>query len=232
MLNASLTDQLYDIIKDQILTGKLQAGERIDVQKLSKQFQISQTPVRFALNRLHDAGLVENRTRIGFFVVEFDAKDLADTYELRELLEIHALKSAIQNRDPSFWLDLRGRVEAIGSIESEDEKRAQFDITDTELHTTIIEAADNKKSQEVFMHLHDSIKLSLVMGGKLDKSLGDHLAILDALINEDLPAAETVLRRHIRDSKEAMIRQFLLRNQKQSDNGEAKTKGGVQPSPG
>ena len=211
MVRSSLTEQIYDIIKELILDGHLAAGERIDINKLAEEYGISQTPVRYALNRLHDAGLVENRSRVGFFVVELDEKDIADTYDLREMFEIHALASALDNVESGYWTDLKQRMVQIYDIEGEEERRELFDKTDMEFHLAIVKGADNQKARDLFMHIYDSVKISLVVGGNLDESLSDHLRILDALIAKDLTSAKKLLRSHLRDSKLKVLKQFRFR---------------------
>lgn len=212
MIKTSLTEQVYDIIKEMILNGHLKAGERIDINKLAEEFHISQTPIRYALNRLHDAGLVENRPRVGFYVIELDEEEIAETYDLREMFETHALESAIANVKTAFWMDLKERMESIWDISQEEEKRARFDETDAEFHLAIIKGADNKKARELFLHIYDSIKISLAVGTKLDQSLRDHLEILAAIIEKDLSRAEQRLREHLHDSKQTVIEQFRYRN--------------------
>lgn len=212
LVKSSLTDQIYDIIREMILNGRLEVGRRIDITKLIEEFGISQTPVRFALNRLHDAGLVENRQREGFFVRELDEKDIVDTYDIREMFEIHALESALINVDTEYWVELKKRMVRIYDCDSEEEKRTQFDKTDMDFHLAIMEGADNKKARDLFMHVYDSVKVSLAVGGDMDIALRGHLEILEAIIKKDLPSAKKRLRAHLRDSKFKVIKQFRPRN--------------------
>jgi len=208
---SSLTEQIYDIIKEMILNGRLEAGRRIDIAKLVEEFGISQTPVRFALNRLHDAGLVENRQREGFYVIELDEKDIVDTYDIREMFEIHALKSALKNVKTEYWVEIKKQMIRIYDLDSEEEKRVQFDKTDMDFHLAIMEGADNKKARELFMNVYGSVKVSLAVGGDMGISLRGHIEILNAIIDKDLTTAKKRLRAHLQDSKLKVIKQFRFR---------------------
>ena len=208
MLKASLSEQVYEIMRGRIVSGKAPPGERIDVRKLAEEFHISQTPVRFALNRLHDTGLVENRPRIGYFVIKVSEKDLIDTYDLRELFEVYALKSAVQNLDISVWQALKRKMLQIYALKKKDEQRKLFYETDENLHLTIVEGSDNRKARELFMQIYDGIRVSFFMGTQWEESLKVHLSILDALIEKDAKRATTLLRDHIRDSKKSAVRQI------------------------
>src|SRR5690554_4552509 len=82
-LNASsLTDLAYKRIEAIILSGKLQGGERLNDSKLAKAFSISRGPVRSALARVADAGLVELIPYRGAFVRRIDLADVLDIYDV------------------------------------------------------------------------------------------------------------------------------------------------------
>lgn len=79
----NLSDQIYDIILKNIIAGKYKAGDRIDTQKLVKEFNISRSPIKDALNKLHGAGIIDISPRIGHYVRKLTKNELVDLFEFR-----------------------------------------------------------------------------------------------------------------------------------------------------
>jgi len=89
----NLTELTYRSIKQSVLNGTLGELSRLTEESLATQLGISKSPVREALNRLEAEGLVRIEARRGAYVRQFSAKEIKDLYELRELLEVHAIDS-------------------------------------------------------------------------------------------------------------------------------------------
>src|ERR1700691_1970913 len=90
----NLTELTYRSIKEQLLDGTLREGMRLTEELLATQLGISKSPVREALNRLEVEGLVCIESRRGAYVREFSSKEVSDLYDLREMLELHAVAAA------------------------------------------------------------------------------------------------------------------------------------------
>jgi DNA-binding transcriptional regulator YhcF (GntR family) len=89
-----LKERTYVAVKRMILAGTLRPGEKLAERDLSRWLKVSHTPLREALSRLVQEGLVENRPRRGHYVRAIDAKSVADLYDLRAVLEKHAVRLA------------------------------------------------------------------------------------------------------------------------------------------
>ena len=96
----SVTDEAYKIIKEAIISLKLKPGERLGISMLAKQLRISTTPVRAALARLEQEGLIEIIRFKGAFVAQIDDDDVEEIFELRKLLEGAAVKMAATSFSP------------------------------------------------------------------------------------------------------------------------------------
>src|SRR5258708_31365748 len=83
----SKTDMVAALIREQIITGELAAGEQLRQRDLAQRFQVSQTPVREALRRLESEGLVLGDTHRGFTVVEPEAGRIEENFQIRAALE-------------------------------------------------------------------------------------------------------------------------------------------------
>jgi len=92
----SLSEHISHVLKRKIMRGELLPGHRMIVLDIAKEFGVSQAPVREALERLKQEGLIAGKTNKGSAVSEITAKEIRDIYELRQLVEGHALREAMK----------------------------------------------------------------------------------------------------------------------------------------
>ena len=203
MLTSSLVDQLYDITKEKIVSLQLKLGEKIDVQALAEQFGVSQTPVRDALNRLSQNGLVKTRARVGYYVVNLSAEDITEIYDLRKMFEGYALESTIENIEFDKLRQLKQKMERIQGKAAE--KTKEFEETDRELHLSIIKNSNNKRLQSLFSEIYNFVRISISMGVEWKKSLKEHMSLVEALQEKDLARAKEILKQHIDNSRDNAI---------------------------
>src|ERR1043165_9377539 len=93
----SLSESVYSRLVDAIQSGTLAGGAPLHVADLASQFNVSPSPVRDAISRLAAEGLVTNNPNRRTTVVEFTRQDIADTFQLREILECAAARLAAKN---------------------------------------------------------------------------------------------------------------------------------------
>ncbi len=91
VVNHSLMDQVYPLLRDLIIKGELKPGYRIIEMDVAKKFGVSQGPVREALSQLQKEGFVIRHRNKGTFVSNLSRQDTRDIYELREVIEEFAL---------------------------------------------------------------------------------------------------------------------------------------------
>ncbi|WP_248927108.1 GntR family transcriptional regulator [Paenibacillus hamazuiensis] len=92
----SLSEHVYISLKKKIMKGELPPGHRLIVLEIAGEFSVSQAPVREALERLKQEGLIVGKTNKGSAVSEITAKEIRDIYELRQLIEGHALRAMMK----------------------------------------------------------------------------------------------------------------------------------------
>jgi len=200
-LNKSLTDRFEEIITLRILEGSFKLNQRINVNSLKKEFGTSVTPIREALNRLAQRGLVTISSRVGYYVKNFTVKEIEDIYDLREILEIGALEDAINNigkEDIEFikLKNIRLRNKAIKAG-----KGIKF-LRKESPHLLIIDKCGNKKLKEVYFQIYDYVEILLSLHPKGKETFDEHLRFIDALEAKDLENAKRILKEHIESSKE------------------------------
>jgi len=209
MLKPNLVSQIYDIIKERIVTLQLKLGEKIDIQKLAEEFGTSPTPIREALNKLAESGLVNIKPRVGYYVTNLSIEEIVEIYDLRKMFESNALESAIRNIKPEQLDSLKQRMKEFLAEPDAKKEKTKYDEMDKELHLLIIKNSNNKKLQVLFLQIYDLVRISLSMGNKSwEKAFEQHMSLIDALQEKNLQKATKILNQHIDDVKADAIRSF------------------------
>ena len=95
-------DVAAEMIKDDILSGMIQPNTQLKIQEVSELYKIGFTPIREALNKLTQTGLVEERPLKGFFVTPLSIDEIEDIFKVRKIIETKAFELAIKNGDDSW----------------------------------------------------------------------------------------------------------------------------------
>ena len=196
----SLEEQVFNSLEEEILTGKLKRGDTLTEISLSKRLGVSRTPLRGALHRLAEEGLVEITPNRGAVVVGVGKEELVDIYKIRMRLEGLASREAAARISEEDKEKLRDSVELsefyIGKQDTEHLKEL-----DSEFHNIIYRASGNRLLCKTLSELHRNIKvyrkLSLTVADRLEKSVEEHREILNAIIAGDADTADDLTFRHI-----------------------------------
>jgi DNA-binding GntR family transcriptional regulator len=188
-----MNEQLSEIIKEKILLNEFSLGEQFNLRKLASEFSVSTIPVRDALFRLINEGLVENRSRIGFFVRSFSPKEISDIMEVRKLYELYCVKNYIDNIDNKLLMS------CLKSCKKQKKpSRQEFDDLDEKIHDLFINASNNI----CLMRNYKAIKNQIIIFRHLDKDQievanQEHIKILQAILDGEKAAAVLGLQQHI-----------------------------------
>lgn len=195
----SLSDQVYKKLREAILNINLEPGERMPVNELEEDFGVSRAPIREALNRLANQGLVEVEPRVGYFVVDLSMSQIEELYDIRKLFETHALEHSLPSIKDE---DLRKiRQETVTLLEEDlsyEKLRSRFDVTDKKLHwELIIGNSGNQYLQKFSKKIYDFVYFTRHLVERIPKALEEHLSIIDSLYNEDCENVKEALSDHI-----------------------------------
>ena len=194
----SLVQIAYDAIRESIVDGRLKLGEHIVEQEVADELKTSRAPVREALRRLQQEGLVCVRPRRGIFVREISAKDFIDIYNVRIAVECAAARLVVRNVPP---LDsIEHTIEQMaGAVKSQQLGK----VVDLELkmHQQICDLSGNDYLASVFHSLAGPIRMALGVDDAAFEHLYDvvveHLTVLEALKSGDGDHAAAVVHQHI-----------------------------------
>ncbi len=196
----SLEEKVYLALEEEILSGRLKRGEQLREIALSERLEASRTPVRGALHRLAEEGLVELCANKGATVIGITKEDIEDIYEVRKRLEGLAARLAAERMSDEDKERLKETVELSEFyLTKHDDK--QNGKLDSEFHTIIFQASGSRHLCKILCDLHKNIKayrrLSLSKSDRAEKSIFEHRKILNAIISGNAEEAERLTYIHI-----------------------------------
>lgn len=213
----SLEEKVYVQLEDEILSGKLTRGTALTEHSLTDRLGVSRTPIRGALHRLAEDGLVDIAVNRGAVVVGITEDDLIDIYRIRVRLEGLASAIAAERISDEACRALRESVE-LSEFYISKKNTERLKQLDSEFHETIYKATGNRLLCKTLSELHGKIKayrkLSLSVPGRLERSVAEHREILRAIEARDSEAADRLTSLHVEEALANMIRAFdAMKNQ-------------------
>ncbi len=193
----SKTDMVAALIREQIITGELAAGEQLRQRDLAQRFQVSQTPVREAMRRLESEGLVIGDTHRGFTVVEPDDGPVEENFQIRAALESLGASLAARKIDAAGLArleELNDQMRAMG----EDDPR--YAALNREFHFSVYEYARSPLLLSLMRLLWASLHGGPKVARTHAESARQHDVILAALRAADPAAAAASTYQHIMGS--------------------------------
>ena len=210
----SITDQVYDALKERILLRTVQPGERLLLNELEQQLGVSRTPLKDALNRLAMEGLVEVYPRKGTFVTSLTSETLREVFDIRLLMELYAGEQGITRITPAQLGKMRGLVKELErNIDAGNETYidyGQFISRDQNLHLLLIGLAGNQTLLEMYRSLNVHVQIARGFYTRMDRRVRhtheEHKTILRAYESGDANLLRETLTLHICSVRQLMAR--------------------------
>jgi len=200
---------VFSRLREQILRGELPPGSHHSVYRLSAELGVSRTPVREAVLRLADLGLVTIERNRGITVRGVRAEDIRDVFELRLLLEVPAAAGAAVQADPVLAKRLEAALESMRAAARAGDQGAFF-VHDRALHAALGEALGNPRLSQEVDRLRDSIQVRGVSTVGQTRSLlqvaEEHAPIVEAVIAGDPRGAAAAMRQHLMATADLLLR--------------------------
>lgn len=202
----ALYQEVAELLRQRIFNRELAPGSWIDELKLAEEYGISRTPLREALKVLATEGLVTMKVRRGAYVTEVSDADLADVYHLLALLESDAAAVVASKATEAQLRELQGLHNELEKAVSQPERF--FEINEA-FHIRLLAIANNRWRDQIVADLRKVMKLnrhnSLLKSGRLEESLKEHQALLEALKAREPEAAVQRMREHFQGGYRAAI---------------------------
>jgi DNA-binding GntR family transcriptional regulator len=201
---ARLSEQVYQTLLEDVLAGRLAAGEPVSELSLAKALGVSRTPVHEALIQLVRDGLVTQQANRRPVVAAFSADDIREVFEMRRILEGAAVAAAAARIDRLTLAALRADADRQAAGWDAPDWVARWADHDHLFHATIAKACGNRRlCREVLRYrtLHRGFNKTHTDQRVLRLAQADHVRILDALDRRDPAAAREAMDAHIRESQ-------------------------------
>lgn len=180
---------VYEAIRDAVVDGQFESGEKLVQEQIAEDLAVSRTPVRDALNRLAQEGLVTSVHGSGYLVNDLTDQDITDVFQVRERLEVMALRMSCGKLDRVQVARIRTLIEEMAAADPTD-AGAQFELN-RRFHQAMIEPCGNRFLLMVLdqlwdhpvsrritrSYIHDAENVSLM--------IGEHQQILQASLDAD-----------------------------------------------
>jgi DNA-binding GntR family transcriptional regulator len=207
--SSSLTQQVYERIRSDILSCRLMPGQRLNIASLTKHLPASLGAVREALSRLTSEGLVEAEPQRGFRVTPLSSDDLQDLTMIRIEIEGPALRRSIANGDVAWESRVVGAYHHLSRIDircADDEQRISDDwiVAHRQFHEALVAACDSAWLTRVRRMLYAQSeryrRLSLPLQERPRDLEREHRQIMKAALDRDADRAVAAMTKHLQQT--------------------------------
>ena len=204
-IQLSVTENIFKKIKYDIVFGNLEPNQKLKLNLLQKEYNVSISILREVLNRLCGDGFIIYKVQKGFFVSPISKKDLYEIADLRIMLETHALEISIKNKDYEWEAELLGAYHKLNHAENELEKnnlnaKSLWTKYDAEFHQMLIKKCNSLnliRIHEVIFDKYLRYQL-LILKYRGKDSIKEHKDLLDYSLISNIQKAQNTLRDHIK----------------------------------
>ncbi|MDY0290354.1 MAG: GntR family transcriptional regulator [Sphaerochaeta sp.] len=197
---SSLAEKVYDLLKVQILSGELKGGMVIPEEQLAQQFGVSRTPIREAIKRLAEYGLVILKPRSHALVYQVDDKEAHDIASVRialESLAITLLTPAMVEKNIHNLSKLAAECQYNLGISN----RADLYVSDSLFHLELVKCTENSALYTLYERLDSQCQLLRIAQNlpfeRLSEIVNHHTLMLQYLKNEDVGACLDLIIKHV-----------------------------------
>ena len=216
-----LSDNVYEVLKAHLMDQRVLAGERLSIDGLARELEVSPTPVREALTRLEAQGMVSREALRGYRVARvLSTKAFDELYEIRLLLEPRAARRAATHRSDDHLAALeragtqvaqaRAQLDPDHRTAERSEAYVECELGDAAFHEQVAIASDSELLRGTIVRLRPHLQLyRLPCEPFTTATIDEHARILDAIARRDGDEAERAMVTHI-ESSSRRLRPALL----------------------
>lgn len=202
-----IKDKTYEILNNWIVTGKLKPESKININELSEVLGISRTPVREAILKLEENGLVLSKANSWTIVAPIDLKEAKDSYPIVSSLECLALKIGFEKITEEDITELK-YLNAKVKLAIDSQKQEETLEADNEFHKKIISLSGNLELYPIIENLKNKFqRIELYFFENVDNkfnSFEEHAAIIEAIKEKDLEKSINALKINWENSLELL----------------------------
>ena len=203
-----LREVVCESLREAIRTGKLKPGERLMEIQLSEELGVSRTPVREAIRKLDQEGYIVMMPRRGAYVANMSIRDVNEIFEIRTALESLSNGLAAERITTEELETLQHLLVQIGRYIKEGDMDRIVE-TDIKFHDLLYQASRNRRLEGIISNLREQLTrfrtLSMSYPGRLEATLEEHRAMVDAIAQGNMKAAQQAAERHMERSEQTLM---------------------------
>jgi DNA-binding GntR family transcriptional regulator len=204
----SVLDEAYDSLKKSIVDGIYRPGQRLRALRVAQELKVSRTPVKEALVRLEQEGLIRHEQDAGFVVRGLSVGEILDLYRVREILEVEAARAAFPHLTPPALAAMGKALDYADELLAQ-KLYADFLRASRKFHDLIAAQSRNSVLQEVLANLGARFwSIGTIVVSRHPQRAQDirreNRAILDAMLGGDLKNIEKAVKAHVKGAAGAV----------------------------
>ncbi|NOU88720.1 GntR family transcriptional regulator [Paenibacillus sp. LMG 31460] len=212
-----LTDEIYALLKEQILNHHIVPGDKINIDQLARELEVSNIPIREALSRLTAEGLVNMVPFKGMYAAEMTLQELDEIFEIRLELECLAIRKAAPNIPDPLLVDLKSKMKRWSNRKPTEiaEKINLIAEMNQSLHGLILDYCANQSLKNLITMYIQRIQryLAVIQKGMdlqvIEEEWNEHMLVVSCLAAKNFEEAEKALLNHLVKSH-VRTRSFFL----------------------
>ncbi|MBG6210562.1 DNA-binding GntR family transcriptional regulator [Labrenzia sp. EL_126] len=202
---ASASSIVFDALRKAIIQGQLEEGEPLRQDEIARLFNTSRIPVREAISRLEEQGLVKTQRYKGAVVAGLSPKETEEIFDLRALVEPEIIKNAVPLMSKENLASAREKCAAFSASDNP----MEWGDLNRDFHETLYSASDLKFFREIAHNAIDrverQIRAQLVMSNGMERAGREHFGIMDACEAGDADLAADLTGEHILGAKKSLL---------------------------
>ena len=199
---------VYESLRKAIMDGKLKPGERIVENSYASKMNISRTPVREAIRKLENEGLVQYIPRKGVVVNEFSLDDITEIYAIRKALEVLSMRYVVKRISEDEKERLKELVDEMEKADDENDVEKVIDVC-KDFNELLLYASKMPRLIHLVNNMQEYLerfrRASMTKGSRRGCAIREHRQILDAVLERDVKRAEELAYIHLQRSEDAYI---------------------------
>ncbi|MFA6504689.1 MAG: GntR family transcriptional regulator [Treponemataceae bacterium] len=221
MINNTLSERVFEHIKDDILMGVMKPGDRLLYEKLAEKLNVSLTPVKEALLMLEQEGLVKTVPRKGAYVTQLTNRDVLEYTQIRLALECLAVDIFCEKKKDTSDFSILRQINRELELATKSKDTGECMKKDIKFHYAIVTLCDNKRLSDLINQLplsnfygHMGTQQIMVERGKL--ILIEHSQIIEALAAKDATLTKALLKSNILEPQVDYLKQLPAEEDRKS----------------
>ena len=207
----SLAEEVTEILRNRILQGEYEIGEKLTESKIASELKVSRTPIRDAFRELEKEQLVEYIPNKGCFARGFSREDMTDIYAVRKAVEQLAIRRVIEHADEQKLAELAEQLDRMRCYTEQGNYEKLLQANE-EFHYMIYRMTGSRfivrimKTYQEYVHL--ARRETLKTDGDLDKIFQEHEALYLAIADRDVDTAVQAVAEHLDASSERALKRW------------------------